>query len=34
MDIDDSAANDEADDPDMRVMDMGRKEHPAELATN
>lgn len=34
MDIDDRAAADEAEDPDVRPMDMGRKEHRSELATN
>lgn len=34
MAMDESAAADETEDPDWRSMEMGRKEHPAELATN
>ena len=34
MQIDKSAAADEAENQDERMMDTGRKEHPAELATN
>jgi len=34
MQVDESAAADEAENPDARMTDTGRKEHPSELATN
>ena len=34
MRVDESAAADETENPDVRMTDTGRKEHPAELATN